>query len=119
MSANRAKGTRAETAVVEYLRNWNPAVERRAPSGKYDRGDIAGIVDVCIEVKSHAHIDLAEFVDEAEMEALNARAQVGVAWIKRRGKGSPADWYVAMSGSQFVKLLIAAGYLPEYDPETP
>lgn len=105
-------GTRAATAVVEYLRRWNPNVERRALSGRVDRGDIAGIVDVCIEVKACRVIDLAGFVDEAEVERRNASANVGAAWIKRRGKGSPADWYVAMTGAQFVQLLKDAGYLP-------
>jgi hypothetical protein len=111
VSRNKAKGTAAESAVVNYLRQWAPLTERRALNGALDRGDVAGIPGVCLEVKSHAHIDLAAFVDEAVKEGRNDRADVAAAWIKRRGKGSPADWYVAMTGAQFVDLLIDGGYL--------
>lgn len=113
MSKNRAKGTAAETAVVRYL-NYVGAIhaERRALRGKDDRGDIAGIPGVVIEVKNHAHIDLAAFVDEAERESWNGPVpECAVAWIKRRGKGSPGDWYVAMTGQQFTQLLKEAGYI--------
>lgn len=106
MSLARRKGTQAESAVVQYLRErgW-PSVERRALRGANDQGDIAGLPGVCIEVKAHREIDLAQFVDEAEAERRNSGADVAVAWVKRRGKGSPAEWYVCMTGEQFVQLL--------------
>jgi Holliday junction resolvase-like predicted endonuclease len=114
VSRNRAKGTAAETAVVAYLRDQGATqVERRALAGALDRGDIAGLPGVCVEVKNHQHISLAEFVDEAVAEGVNAGADVALAWIKRRGKGSPADWFVAMTGAQAVALLRAAGYIPD------
>lgn len=108
MSASKRKGTAAESAVVAYLREqgWNHA-ERRALSGAADRGDIAGLVGVCIEVKDHREIRLAEFIDEATAEGRNADADIAAAWIKRRGKGSPADWYVVMTGETFTDLLRA------------
>lgn len=114
MSANKRKGTAAESAVVAYLQAHGAIhAERRALRGKHDRGDVAGIPGVVIEVKNHAHIDLAAFVDEAEREKWNGMVpEVGVAWIKRRGKGDPGDWYVAMTGDTFAHLLRAAGYLP-------
>lgn len=111
MSAAKQRGTAAETAVVRYLqRNGWPHAERRTLSGANDKGDIAGVIGVCLEVKATKAIDLAGFVDEAEVERINAEAAVGAAWIKRRGKGSPAEWYVAMTGEQFVNLLREAGY---------
>lgn len=106
MSRNKAKGTAAETAVVVALRDAGFAtVERRALQGAADRGDIAGLPGVVIEVKNHASIDLAAFVDEAEVEADNDNADLGVAWVKRRGKSSPLDWYVVMTGRRFVWVL--------------
>lgn len=106
MSAAKRKGTAAESAVVAYLRSLHwPHAERRTLSGAADKGDIAGVVGVCIEVKDHRDIRLAEFVDEATVEADNANADIGVAWVKRRGKGSPADWYVVMTGATFAELL--------------
>ncbi len=119
MSANKARGTRAETAVVDYLRTRGATnAERRALRGKHDRGDVTGLPSVCIEVKDCARITLSEFVDEAEREGSNAPVpdMVAAAWIKRRGKGSPADWYVAMTGAQFVTLLVEAGYIPRELP---
>jgi hypothetical protein len=112
VSAERSKGTAAESLVVDYLHRFNPNVERRALGGAFDRGDIAGIVGCVIEVKAHARLDLAGFVDEAERERLNDNAEVGVAWIKRKGTTNPGAWYVAMTGDQFTHLLRKAGYLP-------
>lgn len=113
MSRSKAKGTRWETAIVDYLRGigWVHA-ERRALHGSADRGDIAGLAGVVIEAKNQERHSLAEWVDEAVAEGDNARADVAVVWAHRRGKASPADGYVVMTGTQFVSLLIDAGYLP-------
>lgn len=106
MSAARDKGTRAETAVVRYLQaqGW-PYVERRASSGCNDKGDIAfpGIV---IEVKSCERMALAAWLDEAEVEAANAKVDTAVVWHRRKGVASPADWYVTMSGRTFVREVL-------------
>ena len=110
---SKAKGTAAESAIVAYLKDcgW-PHVERRTLNGSADRGDIAGIPGVVIESKNVKTITLGTFVDEANKERDNAGADVGAAWVKRRGKGSPADWYVVMDGETFAGLLRAAGYGP-------
>ena len=109
-SAKQA-GTRFESAIVAYLvsRGWRHA-ERRAKTGALDKGDITGIPGVVIEAKDVAKITLAEFLREAQVEAENAGALVGAAWIKRRGKASPADAYVVMDGETFTHLLGEAGY---------
>lgn len=110
-NASKAKGTAAETAVVEYLkeRGWT-YVERRTLSGQNDRGDIAGIPGVVIEVKNEKSLKLAEWIKEAEREKFNDSALVGVVWHKRVGKGNPGEWYVTMTGNQFASLLKEAGY---------
>jgi hypothetical protein len=108
VSRNKAKGTRAESAVVDYLRAlWWPHAERRTATGRNDRGDVnlANGLPVVIEVKNHAAMSLAEWVDEANQESANADAEFGVVWHKRRGKGSPAEWYVTMTGATFAELL--------------
>ena len=51
-----------------------------------------------------------EFLREAQVEAENAGALVGAAWIKRRGKASPGEAYVVMDGETFTHLLREAGY---------
>lgn len=112
MSASRAKGTKWESAIVQFLRkNGVPHAERRALCGDKDRGDIAGIPGIAIEAKSAARIELAAWVDEAEKERANDNAQVGLVWIKRRGRTCPGAGFVILTGDQLVTLLAAAGYI--------
>ena len=112
MSASKAKGTAGETSVVRFLQaNGYPHAERRALAGAQDRGDVAGIPGLCIEVKNAAAMKLAQWVDEAEREAAPTGlrhapgSDVPVVWHKRRGRGSPGDWYVTMDGWAFLALL--------------
>jgi voltage-gated potassium channel Kch len=106
VSRAKAKGTRFETQVVEYLRTHGfSTVERRSLAGANDKGDITGLPGVVIEVKNHKAMTLAGWVDEAEAEGGNAGADLAVVWHKRRGKGSPGDCFVTMSGDYFVALL--------------
>lgn len=106
MSASKQKGTRAESATVDYLRSQGfPHVERRASNGVKDRGDIAGIPAVVIEVKDTRRAELAAHLDEAKVERDNDGAEIGALWHKRRGKGSPADWFVTVDGATFALLL--------------
>jgi Holliday junction resolvase len=113
VSRSKDKGTRAETAVVRYLAEEGAVqVERRALSGTQDRGDVAGIPGVVIEVKDVSRDGLPGWVDESEVERLNDRAALAFVWHKRRGKSAPAEWFVTMRGSQVVEILRALGYLP-------
>lgn len=110
MSRERDKGTRAENAVVDYLRGRGfRSVERRAQRGTKDAGDLTGLPGYVVEIKDHARLELAAWVDEAEAERRNDGAHIAVVWHKRRGKGSAGDWYVTMRGSQFADLLREAG----------
>ena len=107
MSASKARGTRWESAIVTYLQGAGfPQAERRALAGNADRGDIAG-VPLVIEAKNAARTELAAWVDEAQAEAVNAGVDVGVVWHHRRGKASPGDGFVTMSGAAFARLLRA------------
>lgn len=97
--------------MVEYLKYCGrPYVERRTLNGQHDRGDIAGIPGVVIEVKAEKSLKLAEWIKEAEAERENDDANVGVVWHKRVGKADPGQWYVTMTGDQFASLLKEAGY---------
>ncbi|MFJ8785006.1 hypothetical protein [Streptomyces sp. NPDC102476] len=117
MSASKRKGTAAESAVVQYLQAMGFAqAERRSLNGAKDRGDIAGLPGVVIEVKNCARQELAGWVGEAEVERDNDNASLGVVWHKRRGKGHPADWFVTMSGEQFMALLRDHMGMPPMEP---
>jgi hypothetical protein len=108
---SKTKGTAAETAVVAYLRRrgWIHA-ERRALSGNVDRGDIAGVVGVTLEVKSCKSFDLAGWLREAETEQANNGDHIGAVIAKKRGTTDPAQWYELLSFRQLCDLLDAAGY---------
>ena len=125
---SKSKGTAWESAVVAFLRaSGFPHAERRALSGSNDCGDVTGIPGVVIEAKSAAKVELAAWADEANVEAANARADLGVVWFHRRGRASAGDGFVLLDGATLVRLLTAAGYgtpplspleqlLPQADP---
>ncbi|WP_242594542.1 hypothetical protein [Streptomyces sp. GB4-14] len=119
MSASKRKGTAAESAVVDFLRTSGfSQAERRTLGGAKDRGDIAGIPGVVIEVKNCARQELPAWVAEAETERDNDRATLGVVWHKRRGTTDPGRWFVTMSGQQFAALLREQQGLPAPAAET-
>lgn len=120
MSASKRKGTAAETAVVGYLRATGfPHAERRALNGASDRGDIAGIPGVVIEVKNTARIELAAHLDEALAERDNDGAEIAALWHKRRGKGNPKDWFVTLDGATFALLMRYYQGLDEWSANAP
>lgn len=111
MSRSKQKGTAWETDIVRALNEYSwPNAERRTLSGAGDKGDINVHPKVVIEAKSHGTLKLAEWVAEADTERLNADADIGVVWAKRRGKASAEDGYVVMDGDTFMFLLNKAGY---------
>lgn len=123
MSRNKAKGTAAESAVVAWLRQWWPHTERRALSGNADRGDIAGIVGVCIEVKNHKSYSIPAWLKELDAEVTNDRADHGVLVVKPNGVGltSVGQWWAICRLDDYARLLREAGYGPAqttgYDPQ--
>lgn len=86
---SKQRGTAAETAVVRYLQNWWPAAERRALSGNKDKGDVAVIPGVVVEVKAAARPMLAAWRREALVEMRNAGASACILVVKRPYKSVP------------------------------
>jgi hypothetical protein len=104
MSASKAKGTAAETAVVRFLQaNGYPHAERRALAGAQDRGDVAGIPGLIIEVKNADKMELGMWMNELARET--PVGDMGVVWHKRRGHTSAGAWYVTMTGSTLLEFL--------------
>jgi hypothetical protein len=116
----KAKGSSAERAVVDYLRAHGfPHAERRLAGSSKDRGDIAGVPAVVIEVKNCERTDLAGWLAEAALEQANDRADYGVVWHKRRGRTDAGQWYATLPAAQLVQLLRQAGYgTPETGAES-
>jgi hypothetical protein len=112
----KAIGTKAETAVARYLAaNGFPYAEKRRPEGRRDRGDITGCPGVCIEVKggdaakNASDLLVADWLTETETERLNARADVGVLVLQRRGVG-PANagrWWAILPAAVWGDLVYA------------
>lgn len=108
MSANSAKGYRAEHDIEVMLAgNFSHHVIARPRAGaQLDRGDISGLPAV-ISIKDHARMELSSWVNDLEGMCRAARVDTGVVWHKRRGKGSPLDWYVTTTGRLFLPMLCA------------
>ena len=102
---SKAKGTRFEVDVVEFLRTHGfPHCERRALRGVNDAGDIAGIVGWSLEAKNCRTMDLAGWMGEAQRQAANAKVYLHAVIHKRRGK-NVRDAYVTLPLWAFVALL--------------
>lgn len=114
VNRNGAKGSSFERLMADWFKaQWSQYVDRKVKTGGKDTGDIGnfwvGSHEVTIECKNLKSYDLAGAVSEAEQESLNAATLCGVAIVKRKGKGQPADQYVVMTAHSFIKLLRAAG----------
>jgi len=94
-----------ETATVAYLNLRGITAERRALHGNTDRGDIAGVEDWTFELKNRKSLDVGGAIDEARLEATNAKTRWYAAIVKRPRKGSPADAIAAMPFSLLVDLV--------------
>lgn len=112
MSAQRAKGTAFETLITRYLhdRLGDDRIMRMPLTGAHDRGDVAGIrtllgEKIAVEVKNHARLNLAGWIEEARVEKGNADAAVGVVVHKRTGRGIAMAQYVTMTLGDFAILL--------------
>jgi len=107
MSKAKQKGTLAETAVADFLKQIFTAVERRTLSGKNDRGDIAGVPGCVVEVKNQKSYKIHEWMKETEIERLNASAEFGVLVIKPNGVGvsKVGDWWAVVSLETIRKLI--------------
>ena len=106
-NANKAKGSAAERAVADYLNVRGLEAERVPAGSNLDRGDI-WVPDKsfpAVQVKNHARLDLAGWVDDVAIQAVNAGRTTGVVVHKRRGKGNPGSWYVTCTLSDLVTII--------------
>ena len=104
-SSIKAKGRNAENAFVAFMKTWWPLAERRRLTGQHDRGDISGIPNTVIEVKSGAKIDLPGWLRELAAEMENDGADYGCVAIKPRGTTRGSDYYCVMTGEMFARML--------------
>jgi hypothetical protein len=110
---SKQKGTSWETSIVNWLASHGVSARRKPLAGNKDEGDlvIEAVPWIAIEAKNCKAMALAQWVDEADKEAVNSGADVGVVWHHRYRKGSPGEGYVTMSGQAFLNLMYRAGML--------
>lgn len=93
VSKEKKKGSAFEQQVVDYLRSalGDKRIERRVCNGVNDRGDVSGVIlrkkTVVLECKNHQRMELARWLEEAEVERGNADAEFAFVVHKRRGCG--------------------------------
>lgn len=102
-AGRRAKGNKAENEVRDYLRDQiGEHVARGRGEGAEDRGDIAGLPMVASQVKNY--VDIARAVNEGladvAVQKINAKADWGAVWVRRRG----GKYFVAMDAADWVSM---------------
>lgn len=106
----KAAGTRFERLIADCLAALvDDRIDRRVKTGSKDRGDIGGLRDahgkrVVIECKDHSRLDLAGWVEQADIERGNDDAVAGLVVHKRRGHGDPLDQYVTCTLRDLIAL---------------
>lgn len=111
-SSAKAAGSRFERLIADYLADvlGDDRIDRRPKFGAKDRGDIGGVrahggQRIVIECKDTAKQSLPQWVREAQIEADNDDALVGVVVHKRHGVGSAGEQWVSMTVDDLVALL--------------
>ena len=116
MSKSKTKGTSFESDCAAYMRRrlGDDRIERRALNGVNARGDIAGLRIRCkrlvVECKNHRRMELAEWLEEAEVERLNDDAEFKCVLHKRRGCGEKnfGKNYVTMELDDLLAIIAGA-----------
>lgn len=108
VNKSKQKGTSTETLVVNYLReNGWPWVERRALAGSLDKGDVAGMPGLCVEIKYGGEtLKIGPWLTETGIERLNAGADHGILVVKPFGMGEKnvGSFYAVMVAHDFEAL---------------
>lgn len=122
MTRNRASakkaGTTFERQVADYLaQHVDDRIDRRAKTGSNDRGDIAGVriwgQRLVLECKNTTRLNLAGWMNQAEIERGNDDALAGLIIHKRHGNNQPGDQWVTTTLRELTALL--NGYREEDD----
>ncbi len=102
-AAPRAKGARAEVALVNWLRAHGYPDARRYLSGDGRQpGDIDGLAGVCVEVKDQQRHDVGAWLRQAEAEA---GPNLPVLVVKPRGEVDPGRWWAVTRVGALAELL--------------
>lgn len=106
----KAAGSRFERSIADHLAAvLDDRIDRKVRTGAKDCGDIGGVraagKRIVIECKDHATLALPAWTREAQQEAINDGAALGVVVHKRRGTTDPAQQWVTMTVTELTTLL--------------
>ena len=106
----KAAGSTFERQVADYLaEHLDDRIDRRVKTGAKDKGDIGGIRlknhRVVVECKNTVRTDLAGWIAEAQIQADNDGAPLGVVVHKRRGVAKPERQWVTMTLADLAWLI--------------
>ena len=106
----KAAGSTFERIIADYFaEHLDDRIDRRVKTGAKDKGDIGGIRmrghRIVVECKNHARTDLAGWIVEAQIQAENDGAPIGVVCHKRRGVAKPERQWVTMTLADFAWLI--------------
>ena len=109
----KSAGSTHERRIADWLawRLKDDRIDRRVKTGAADKGDIGGVRTpwgsrIVIEAKDYGgRILAAQWVAEAQTEAVNDGADIGVVIAKRKGVTDPAKQWVLMDVETFARLI--------------
>ena len=112
----KAAGASFERSLADFFawRLKDDRIDRRVKTGARDKGDIGGVRTpwgsrIVIEAKDYGgRILAAQWVAEAQTEAVNDGADIGVVIAKRKGVTDPAKQWVLMDAETFARLIEGA-----------
>jgi hypothetical protein len=109
-SSAKAAGSRFERDVADFLATTiDDRIDRRVKTGAADKGDIGGLRfkghRIVLECKNHSRLDLAGWIAEAQLEADNDGAEIGVVVHKRHNVGAAGRQWVTMTLADFAWLI--------------
>lgn len=118
MGRNQRKGASFEQDCADYISaRIGDEIIRKRPHGQNDEGDLFGIKfmgkRVTAECKNHRKMELADWVDQAEVERGNDDGDYGIVIHKRKGKGAKnfGENYVTMTLDTFLAMSVGGADL--------
>jgi len=107
----KSAGARFERRIADALAQAldDDRIDRRVKTGAKDRGDVSGVrlhgQRVVLELKDACTLRLPEWTAEAQLEAGNDDALVGLVVSKRHGVGDPMRQWVHCTLADLVAIL--------------
>ena len=104
-SSSKRKGSAAEVAVVKWLSSRGIRAGRIRAGWTDDKGDIAALDGVVIEVKNRKTHDWKAYFEQLARQMEASQAFTGVILCKRPGYTNPEDWLAVMPGAVWLDTI--------------